>query len=74
MTQQPKDYMGRVIECGHVLVYPVRRGSQMWMNKCRVTGIEARPSGCVVIGYDPDGVARRRLQIKNLTNCVVVEG
>ena len=33
------DFMGRTIEAGHVVVYPVRRGSDMWLNKLSVTQV-----------------------------------
>ena len=33
------DFMGRTIVAGQVAVYPVRRGSKMWLNKLTVTQV-----------------------------------
>ena len=35
----PRDFLGREINVGNMIVYPVRRGSSMWLNKIRVTAI-----------------------------------
>jgi hypothetical protein len=34
-----KDFLGREIEVGHMLVYPVRRGSSMQLKKIRVSDL-----------------------------------
>lgn len=34
-----KDFLGCVIEVGDVLIYPVRRGSDMWLSKIIVTDL-----------------------------------
>jgi len=70
------DFLGREIKAGDTVVYPVRRGSSMWLNKLLVTQVASD-------GVDRDGqpllhVAGtnsfgRRITVKNLTNCVVVE-
>ena len=61
------DYMGRTIEAGHVVVYPVRRGSDMWLNKLSVAQVEENR----ISGYNNLG---RRLTITNLKNVVIVGG
>jgi len=61
----PKDFMGREIKAGDTLVYPVRRGSSMWLNRLLVTQALAD----VVTGTNPEG---RRITVKNLGNAVVV--
>jgi hypothetical protein len=61
----PADFMGRPLEAGHVVVYPVRRGSEMWLNKLNVTQVDDES----LKGYSPAG---RLLTIKNLTNVVIV--
>lgn len=61
----PKDYMGREIKAGDTLVYPVRRGSSMWLNRLLVTQAIAD----AVTGTNPDG---RRITVKNLNTAVVV--
>ena len=35
-----KDFLGTIIRPGVRLVYPVRRGSSMWLTKITVTNIE----------------------------------
>ena len=61
------DFMGRTIEAGHVVVYPVRRGSDMWLNKLSVTQV----TDDRITGYSPTG---KLLGIKNLQNVVIVGG
>lgn len=61
------DFMGRTIEAGHVVVYPVRRGSDMWLNKLSVTQV----TDDRITGYSPTG---KLLGIKNLRNVVIVGG
>lgn len=34
-----KDFLGRDIEVGHLLVYPVRRGGSMWLRRLIVTDL-----------------------------------
>ena len=59
------DFMGRTIEAGHVVVYPVRRGSSMWLNKLNVTQVRDDS----IAGYNTAG---RLLTIRNLQNVVIV--
>ena len=59
------DFLGRSIAVDDTLVYPVRRGSRMWLNKITVTKV-----GSVEIhGYNPEG---RRIMLTNLNNTIVV--
>lgn len=64
------DFLGHPIEAGNLIVYPVRQGSSMWMNKLRVDAVRDTPRGKAVSGTNDAG---RRITIRNLTNCVVVE-
>ena len=59
------DFTGRTIEAGHVVVYPVRRGSSMWLNKLTLTHADV-DGAC---GYNNIG---HRVFLKNLKNVVVV--
>ncbi|MGD0038851.1 MAG: hypothetical protein ABSE84_00320 [Isosphaeraceae bacterium] len=59
------DFTGRTIEAGHVVVYPVRRGSSMWLNKLNVTQVRDDS----IAGYNTAG---RLLTIRNLQNVVIV--
>jgi len=60
------DFEGNEIKPGCKVVYPVRLGSRLWLEKITVTGI--MPEG-VLTGFKANG---RRVRVKNLNNCVVV--
>jgi hypothetical protein len=60
------DFMGREITVGATVVYPVRRGSSMWMQKIKVTQVKPATLG----GYNNEG---RRITLHNIANVVVVE-
>lgn len=64
------DFLGNPIEPGCRCVYPVRRGSRMWLTTIRVQQIERGPNDAVLVGYNDVG---RRVRVSNLSNCVVVE-
>jgi hypothetical protein len=59
------DFMGRTIVAGQVVVYPVRRGSKMWLNKLTVTQVFDDS----ITGYNALG---HTLHIKNVQNVVIV--
>ena len=59
------DFLGREIKAGDTVVYPVRRGSSMWLNKLTLAHADA-DGAC---GYNNAG---HRVFIKNLKNVVVV--
>ena len=59
------DFTGREIVAGNVIVYPVRRGSKMWLNRMTVQHVEDDK----VAGYNNLG---HRITITNLKNIVVV--
>jgi len=61
----PIDILGRTIEVNDVLVYPVRKGSRMWLSRITVAKIESD----AIHGSNPDG---RRVKLTNLTNTVVI--
>lgn len=60
------DFMGREIKANDTIVYPVRRGSEMWMCEMRVTQVTKD----YIKGYNPTG---RINTIRNLKNVVKVE-
>jgi hypothetical protein len=62
---EPTDFLGRTIAVDDTLVYPVRRGSKMWLNRIRVIKVECDR----VHGSSPQG---RMVQLSNLKNTVVV--
>lgn len=63
------DFIGRQIQVNDIVVYPVRRGSKMWMQKIKVTRVEGGKDPCV-IGFNSDG---RQIVIHNIDNLVVVQ-
>lgn len=67
------DFLGRLIAVGHTVVYPVRRGSKMWMQKASVTEVvqHDRTQPPLLVCLNPAG---RKVTIQNLNNCVVVVG
>lgn len=60
------DYMGREIKAGDTVVYPVRRGSAMWLNRMKVTLAERD----FIKGLSPTGIW---VTVKNLKNVVIVD-
>ena len=67
--ESANDYLGRPIKPGDVVVYPVRRGSRMWLNRLHVQAVEITPRGPSVSGYNNAG---RRIAVHNLENCVIL--
>lgn len=61
----PHDFLNNEIKPGCTVVYPSRRGSQMWLNTLRVT--KSDETG--LTGYSKVG---RLLHIRNTGNCVVI--
>lgn len=58
-----KDFLGNEIHAGMTLVYPIRRGSRMWLEKITVSMV----SDTQIKGYAPDG---RLKTIKNIQTTV----
>lgn len=63
------DFLGRPIVAGDLVVYPVRRKSEMWMNKLRVDSVRNTPRGKTISGTNDAG---RRIIVRNLANCTVI--
>lgn len=61
----PTDFLGRTITVGDTLVYPVRRGSKMWLNRIIVTKAESD----TIYGTS---LQSRMVKLTNLNNTVVV--
>lgn len=68
MPQPVLDFVGREITGGSTVIYPVRKGSSMWLNRCTVTKIEEGVQP-VILGVLSNGHVVR---VKNLQNVVVV--
>lgn len=62
------DYAGHELKAGQTVVYPVRRGSAMWLSEITVTKVNGggEPS---IIGSNSEG---RRVTVKNLKNVVII--
>ncbi len=63
------DFMGREITAGATVVYPVRRGSQMWMQELGVTQV-VPGSDPTVKGFNSSG---RTITLHNVKNVTVVQ-
>lgn len=66
-----KDFLGNPINAADTIIYPVRRGSHMWLNKLLVQAVRDTDNGIRVSGLNSAG---RPVQIQNLTNVIVVTG
>jgi len=68
----PRDFLGREITVGDTVIYPVRRGSSMWLNKIIVTAIGdiQRPGGQYhsIDGVNDNG---RGVTLTRLERCLV---
>lgn len=62
---KPVDFLGRTIETNHVIVYPVRRGSDLQMKTLTVSQVYDKH----ITGYSPAG---QLLTLTNLKNVVIV--
>lgn len=69
MSEPVKDFMGREIKAGNTVVYPVRAGSKMWLQKMNVTQVNGGESPSLV-GFNTGG---RRITVRNIENVAVVE-
>ena len=63
------DYLGNEITVRDTIVYPVRRGSAMWMKKLIVDAVRDTTNGVRVSGRNEAG---NPVSIQNIQNCVVV--
>jgi len=64
-----RDFLGNLITVTDVIVYPVRRGSAMWMKKLVVDAVRDTTNGVRVSGRNQAG---NPVSIQNIENCVVV--
>ncbi len=61
-----KDFLGREIEVGCMIVYPVRRQSAMWLTNMTVTDL----GDGAVHGVNSKG---RRITVSKVNRCVVIK-
>jgi hypothetical protein len=62
-----KDFRGREIQVGQMLVYPVRRGSSMWLSEISVTDL----GDGTISGINNKG---RRITLSRPNRSVIVDG
>ena len=67
---EARDFLDKPITSGDLLIYPVRRGSHMWLSKLRVEATRETAKGQAVSGSNDAG---RRVTVHNLKNCIVVK-
>jgi hypothetical protein len=65
------DFIGHEIKAGCEIVYPVRRGANMWLNRMKVQQVvDDGISDTHLSGFNTDG---RRITVYNLKNVVVID-
>lgn len=64
-----KDFLGNEIKTTDTIVYPVRRGSNMWLKSLVVDAVRDTGRGVRVTGRNAAG---NSVSIQNVQNCVVV--
>ncbi len=72
MSLAPVDFTGRTIEIGHIIAYPVRRGSEMWLRRLTVEAIEiiqSTPPTFKLHGHNDNG---RPAIIETPNRCVII--
>ena len=55
INNKAKDMFDRTIAVGDICVYPVRRGSKMWMNRIVIQTINFTDTGVTLVGTKQDG-------------------
>jgi len=63
------DYAGHEIKAGQTVVYPVRRGSSMWLSEIKVTQVIPGLAPTIT-GFNSTG---RRVTVQNLGNVVIID-
>ncbi len=63
------DYAGHELKAGQVVVYPVRRGSSMWLSEIKLTQVVGG-SAPYIKGFNNEG---RPVTVKNLNNVVIID-
>ena len=64
-----KDFLGNDINATDTIVYPVRRGSRMWLKSLVVDAVRDTGRGVRITGRNAAG---NPVSIQNVENCIVV--
>ena len=67
-TNVLNDAFGNAISEGDLLVFAVRQGSSMWLNKLRVLSVTATS----VTGYDPADTNQRKKTLRQNKTIVII--
>lgn len=70
---EPLDFLGQPITEHCTIVYPVRQGSSMWLQKMKVSQVVKTGESYRLVVYDPTSSLMRGHSVKNLHTCIVVE-
>lgn len=71
-TLIPKDYMGKSIKSGDTVIYPVRQGSEMWLQHMVVSHIEIIRAATPVFKLHGTNSAGHLVKIHHTNRCVVI--
>ncbi len=63
------DFLGQTIQAGDLVVYPVRRRSEMWLRKLNVEAVVPHGDKWRLYGSNDTG---HHVTIDNLGTCIVV--
>ena len=64
-----KDFLGNPIVVNDTVVYPVRRGSSMWLKSLTIDAVRDTTKGVRISGRNSSG---NPVSIQNIQNCIVV--
>jgi len=64
-----RDFLGNSIRVNDTIVYPVRRGSSMWLKRLIVDAVRDTTNGVRVSGRNDSG---NPVSVQNVQNCIVV--
>lgn len=70
---EAKDYMGKVIKPCDTVIYPVRQGSEMWLQHMVVSHIEIIRAATPVFKLHGTNSAGHLVKIHHADRCVVIK-
>jgi hypothetical protein len=66
-----KDFLGQELAANDEIIYPVRKGSSMWLRRIKVTQVLDGHTP-VIHGFASDGSSSRLIQLHNIQNVVKI--
>jgi hypothetical protein len=70
---EPRDYAGNVIKTGYTVVYPVRQGSDMWLQHMVISHIEIIRAATPVFKLHGTNSDNRVVKLQHPNRCVVIK-